>query len=202
MAAPVEIANRALTKLGESSITSLADDTKSARVISALYEVVRDAEISAHSWAFARARVKLPAETEKPAFGWQYQYLLPADCLRVLLAGCWPMPDMSNYVQADSRVYDIEGGRILTNIGPALELKYLQRVVDTSLYPPAFVEALACKLAVEAAEILTGSNSKRELAWREYEMAVKTAKRINAIGLPPVMVQDDSWMAAHQTGVI
>lgn len=202
MAANVDIVNRALSKLGETRITSLDSPGKAAGLAASLFDTVRDSEISAHAWAFAKHRMMLPAEAEHPPFGWAYQYLLPADCLRVLEAGLWPQAVMDDYIGGDTSQYALEGQRLLTNLGPALNLKYLMRVEDPGLFPPAFVEALACKLAVEMAESLTGSNSKRELAWKEYEMAVKQARRINAISLPPQAVQDDTWMLAHQQGVL
>ena len=202
MAANVEIVNRALSKLGDMRISSLDDGSKSAAVASSMFEMVRDAETAAHSWNFAKTRKKIPAEVETPAFGWEYQYLLPTDCLRVLEAGPWPAAVMGNYIGRDTRSFIIEGQRLLTNLGPALDLIYLQRITDAGLFPPVFVEVLACKLAVEMAESLTGSNSKRELAWNEYERAVSLAKRLNAIGLPPVAVQDDTWMVAHLDGVM
>ena len=202
MAAVIDIVNRALTKLGERHITSLGDDVKAARAASSLYDIVRDAEIAAHSWNFAKKRDKLSAEAAKPEFGWSFQYLLPADCLRLLQLGSWPQPVMSDYVNGENRQYVLEGGRILTNLGPTLNIIYLWRETEAGVYPPVFVEALACKLAVEMAEILSGSGSKRQMAWEEYEQAVKMARKINAISQPPQMVQDDTWMLAHRMGVI
>lgn len=202
MKSVVDIVNRALSKLGDMRISSLADPTEAAGLAASLYEAVRDAEIAVHAWNFAKSRVMLPAEAEKPAFGWERQYLLPVDCLRVLQAGPWPQAVMDGYVDRDTRSFVIEGRKILTNHGPALNLIYLRQETDSGLYPPAFAEALAAKLAVEMAESLTGSNSKRELAWKEYEQAVKQARRINALGLPPLAVQDDSWMLAHLAGVL
>jgi len=202
MASVVDIVNRALSKLGDMRISSLADPTEAAGLASSVYEAVRDAEIAVHAWNFAKCRVMLPTEIDPPAFGWELQYLLPVDCLRVLQAGPWPQAVLDDYVNYDTRSFVIEGGKILTNHGPALNLIYLRRETDSGLYPPAFVEALAAKLAVEMAESLTGSNSKRELAWKEYEQAVKLARRINALGLPPMTVQDDSWMLAHMAGVL
>ncbi len=90
----------------------------------------------------------------------------------------------------------------MSNRGLALNLIYLKRVEEAALFPAVFVEALASKLAVEMCESLTGSNSKRELAWKEYQIAVKQARRINAISLSPRAVQDDSWMSAHQMGAL
>lgn len=202
MAGTVDIVNRALSKLGDMRISSLDDGTKSAAVAASMFEIVRDSEISAHSWNFAKCRAKLPAEAEKPAFGWEWQYLLPSDCLRVLEAGPWPLPSMAGYVGGDGRSFVLEGQRLLSNLGSALELLYLRRITDAGLFPPVFIEVLAARMAVEMAESLTGSNSKRELAWKEYEQSLKLAKRINAVGLPPLMLQDDSWMLAHLEGVL
>ena len=202
MAGTVDIVNRALSKLGDMRISSLDDGSKSAAVAASMFEIIRDAEITAHCWHFAKTRSKLPAEAEKPVFGWSWQYLLPSDCLRVLEAGPWPQALTDSYVGGDSRSFVLEGQRLLSNLGPTLELIYLKRMSDAGLFPPSFIEVLACKLAVEMAESLTGSNSKRELAWNEYERALKLAKRLNAIGLPPLAVQDDSWMLAHRQGVV
>lgn len=202
MAGTVDIVNRALSKLGDMRISALSDGTKSAAVAASMFEIVRDAEIAAHSWNFAKCRNRLPAEAEKPAFGWAWQYLLPSDCLRILEAGPWPAAFAGDYIGGDSRSFVLEGQRLLSNMGPSLEVIYLKRITDSGLFPPVFIEVLASKLAAEMAESLTGSNSKRELAWKEYDQALKQAKRLNAIGLPPLAVQDDSWMLAHLRGVV
>ncbi len=202
MAAPVDIVNRALVKLGEAMISSLEGPSKPARLASSMFETVRDAVISTHAWNFAKDRKMLTSLADKPAFGWAHQYLLPADCLRVLEAGSWPQAVMADYIGGNTQAYVLEGRNILTNLGPTLNLTYLRRIEDAGYFPPSFVDALACKLAVEMAEGLSASGSKRELAWKEYDQAVREARRVNAIQLPPQSVQDDTWVAAHQMGVI
>lgn len=202
MASIIDIVNRSLSKLGESQITSLDDPVEAAKLAASIYVPVRDAEIEAYAWNFAKHRVMLPADMERPAFGWVTQYTLPSDCLRVLEAGPWPQAIMSGFISRDTSAFSLEGRKILTNYGPALNLIYLRRIEDSGFYPAVFVEALACKLAMEMAERLSGSNSKRQLAMTEYDMAVRSARRLNAIGRPSVSVQDDTWMAAHFTGVI
>ena len=202
MASQIDIVNRGLSKIGDARITALSDPTKAARLAASVYETVRDAEIAAYAWNFAKTRARLPADMDKPPFGWERQYCLPADCLRVLEAGPWPQAVMSDFISDDTSAFTIEGRHILTNHGPALNLIYLRRVADPGFYPPVFIEALAAKLAVEMAESLTGSNSKRELAWKEYEQTVRQARRINAIEKPPQALVDDTWMAARLIGVI
>lgn len=202
MAGVIEIVNWALAKIGAAGITSLDDSGEAAKVAAAVYDSVRDTEIAAHAWNFAKTRAMLPAETETPTFGWQHQYLLPADCLRLLQAGPWPMPVMAQLILNDQRDFVVENNRILTNRGPALPVLYLKRETDPTVYPPPFCDALACRLAVEMCERLTASNSNRELAWREYDQAVRQARRVNAIGLPPQIIQDGTWMLAHERGVM
>ena len=200
MAGVVDIVNQALSALGEARITSLSDPGDAAGLARSLYESVRDAEISRYSWNFARDRVMLPLSNDTPAFGWTYQYQLPSDCLRVLEAGPWPAVLMDDYIAAENRAWLVEGRNLLTNQGPPLNLVFLRRVEDPTFYPPAFVEVLAAKLAVRMCERRGGSNSKRELAWKEYDLALKQAKRIDAIQLPPQRPADGEWLQAHLLG--
>ncbi len=200
MAGKIEIINRALSKLGDMRLSSLDDENKAAALAASLFDLVLEAEIAAHSWNFAKTRSRLPALATSPSFGWSWQYLIPTDCLRVLMAGPWPEAVLSNYINGETRPFVIEGEHILTNHGPALDLLYLRRITDYNLFPPTFSEALAAKLAVEMAESLTGSNTKRELAWKEYERAITLARRTNAIGLPPQAITDDTWLLARQWG--
>jgi hypothetical protein len=202
MAGVVDIVNQALSALGEARITSLDDPGQAAGLARSLYESVRDTEISRYSWNFARDRIQLPLLKEAPIFGWSYQYQLPPDCLRVLEAGPWPLALTDDYIMAENRAWIIEGRNLLTNNGPPLNLVYLRRVEDPAFYPPAFVEVLAAKLAVRMCERLAGSNSKRELAAREYDLALKQAKRVDAIQLPPQRPADSEWMTARQRGVV
>lgn len=202
MAAPVEIVNRALSKIGQTRIISLDAPGKAAGTAKSMFDFVRDAELSAHNWNFAKDRIMIPAAADKPAFGWAHQYVIPSDCLRVLLAGPWPQAVMSGYIGWDTSQYTIEGTHILTNFGPALSLQYIRRIVDTGMYPAAFVEAFASKLAIELSQDITGDDSTKQTLWAEYDKAIHTAKAVNAISLPPVMVQDDSWMLARLHGVL
>ena len=197
MAGMIDIINRALTKLGERRIVSLDDNTKAAGTANSLYETVRDSEIAGHRWGFAVFRVMLPELAETPAFGSGHVYTMPSDCLRILEAGPWPIPVLADYIPASCQSWTIEGGNIITSQTPPLGLLYLKRITDAAFYPPVFAEALACKLAIEMAEELTGSNSKREIAWKEYEAALLRAKRWGAIQLPPQNIQDDTWVLAR-----
>jgi len=196
MAGVVDIVNQALSALGEARITSLSDPCPAAILAQSLYESVRDTEISRYSWNFARTRTQLGRLAEAPLFGWSFQYLLPTDNLRVLQAGPWPQAVLSDFIGDENRNWTIEGRHLLSNQGPPMNLIYLKRVDDPALYPPAFVEVLAAKLAWRMCERLTSGKGMRELAAKEYDAALKQAKRLDSIQLPPQRPVDGEWMTA------
>ncbi len=203
MSGQVDILNRALRKIGERSITSIDDPGKVADVCRTFWDGQLDIELAKYDWNFARARAMLPALASAPAFGYQYQYELPPDNLRVLQVGLpWPGVVRGGIVAGNNQPYQIEGGKVLTNIGPALTLIYTRRVTDTARFPALFVEVLACALAAEMCEDLVGSANKKGVALSQYQMAVDQARRMEAIQLPPQHIQDDSWMISHFEGVM
>lgn len=189
------IANAALTKLGEARITDLADETDVARVLNSRFEAVRDAELRKHRWKFAQKRAELAALVDAPAFGYAYQFELPDDFLRLDSIGEAYPNDLSDYrTSIDSERYRIEGTVILTDDAGPLPLRYGAKVTDPTKFDTLFVEALACKLAIEVCEKITQSNTKRQLAWDEYKDALREAVKVNALEKPPSYLADDSWI--------
>lgn len=183
MSSDVEIANRALTKLGGTTITSLTQDSPAARAVNAAFTSVRRAEIRKHPWNFAKKRAQLAASADEPLYGFGYQYPLPADCLRVL-----------NKADVD---WKIEGQAILSDSAGPLEIIYLRDVEDPNTFDEAFIEAFACKLAMELAEKLTSSSEKRDRAQKEYQYALQEARRTNAIERMSEDRLEDDWERAR-----
>lgn len=176
MASDVQIANRALSKLGDKTIVSLTEDSNSARAVNECYVIVRQNEIRRHPWHFAKKRALLAASATAPAFDFSYAYPLPADCLRVLM----PHPQ-SDSVQYDGKVdWKIEGRSILSDQAGPLKITYLADVTDPEQFDAAFVDTFAARLAAEVSMRLTGSAEKRKLALEEYRMSLLEARRVNA----------------------
>jgi len=84
MASTVDICNGALNQLGATTILSLTEDSKNARLCNSRFTQVRDAVFRSHPWNCLQKRVELAADTTAPAWGFSYAYTLPADCLRLL----------------------------------------------------------------------------------------------------------------------
>lgn len=198
MASVIQIANRALTKLGAARIISLGDDNKQSRAVLSCFDDLRDDELRSHRWSFAMKRTSLAADSEAPAFGFTYAYTLPADFLRLdLVNDEFPAVVMDNYIGVETNDYTIEGNKILANMAAPLKLRYIARIEDPNQMDVNFREALSCRIAAELAEDLTQSNQKRELAWNEYKQAVSRAVRTNAIEKPPMMQGDNQWIMSR-----
>lgn len=198
MASVIQVANRALTKLGSGRITSLSDDVKAARSINSCFEDIRDDELRANRWQFAMKRVSLAALASSPEFGFTYQYALPADFLRLdMINDEYPAAVMDNYIGAETQEYMVEGNLILTDIEAPLKLRYISRIDDPNQWDVNFREMVASRIAMEICEDLTQSDTKKQSAARDYDRAKKVAIRIGAIEKPPATPPDNTWIISR-----
>lgn len=197
MASKVEIANRALTKLGQSRILTLTDDVKAAREVNSCFDILRDAELRANNWSFSIKRTQLAALVSTPAWGFDNQFQLPSDYLKLLAINDSWRVGIQDYITGPSDPFKIEGGKILTDMDAPLKIRYVARIEDTGLYDACFVEALACRIAAEVCESLTQSTSKKDVAWSEYKQAIDAAHAANAIEVPSEVVADDTWILSR-----
>lgn len=186
MASAVDIANLALVTLGEEEgLITLSQDTRAARAILAVFDLLRDAVLRAHPWNFAMTREALPALANAPVFGYAYAYQLPADWVRFI-------------EPQDYEPFAIEGGMVLTDCPPPLHIRYVRRVTDTGLFDALFVQALAARIAAQVAQRLTGSDSIRRTAMDAYTAAITEAKGVDGRENPPDDPLEDDWLLARE----
>lgn len=185
MASVVEICNRALDKLGETPIASLADDIKASRACNRAFAPVRDAVLRDHPWNCAIGRAALAADGQAPVWGYARRFPLPVDCLRVL------------DIAVETR-WIVEGRAILTDAGAPLQIRYIRRVDDPNLFDPLFVEALAARLAVELCEALTQSNTKRQALLEDYGRIVERARAADGQEGLPAPLAESPWVLARR----
>ena len=137
MASETEICNQALGRLGAKRLNSLTDDTSAEAIHCRLhYAQTRDALMQSHNWRFTVGRSVLSADTETPAFEWNFQYVLPDDYLRQL-----GLYDTENS-------FIVEGDRLLTNDDEA-NLVYIRNITDPAKFSPLYIEVLVLKLAIK-----------------------------------------------------
>ena len=190
MADAVSICNLALQRLGAKAISSLTEDTTAGRACNRVYAQARDSELRAHPWSFARERVQIAADSTDPAFGYDKRYALPADYLRILPTNGTNGTD----IQDD---WQIEGRYILTDDASPIRLVYIKKITDENTFDQMFVELLVARIAMDIAEKVTQSNTKKADAVEHYKAVQKEARRVNAFERPPQEAPVDDWVNAR-----
>lgn len=196
MSSDTEIANRALTKLGDQRILSLGDDTNAGRTMNSLYTQVRDAELARHHWKFGIKRTSLVALAAPPAWGFAYQFPLPPDYLGIVQVNDYYLRPMTKAKAPWSveRAGDDSGLVLVTDLQAPLKIRYNSRVSNAGLLHPLFVDLFAAKLAYEACEAITQSSAKKKDCQDDYQYALTEAARVDAIELPPDELPWGSWL--------
>jgi hypothetical protein len=167
MASIVDICNGALNQLGASTILSLTEDSKNARLCNARYTQVRDSVFRSHPWNCLQKRIQLAADTATPAWGFTKQYTLPADCLRLLT--------ILDY-DADHKV---EGRKILTDLS-AVKILYVARITDPNEYDELLRETLSAALAADIAYAITSSNPLTANMYNLFKDKLKEARFVDS----------------------
>jgi len=184
----IEICNNALQDLGEDLIVSLSDGTKAANLCNQRWPSVRDAVIRAHPWNCCMEMDSLAPMSQTPAWRWNYQYQLPADCLRVMAVA-----NASGVVVAE---WELQGRKLLCDIDAEVLIRYVKRETDPTVYDSLLSEALAARLSAVLAYPLSGSTSAQEAAWTIYQNKVAEARGMDAREGVTETLFTSAWEAA------
>jgi len=191
MASRTDIANLALVHLGAPTIMNLDEDSKNARLLKRIFDLVLEQVLRDHPWNCAIRRATLAQLEAVPAFGYSYAYQKPADCLRVLgLVG-----DTGGNVHPDLE-YKLEGDQLLTDESAA-QLKYVARVTESGNWDASLAGALAARLAAEAAYAVTGNAELKKAMMVEYDRAKSGAKGVDGQEDTPEVHQNNLWLEAR-----
>jgi hypothetical protein len=167
MASIVEICNGALNQLGASTILTLTEDSKNARLCNARFLNVRDAVFRHHPWNCLLKRAQLPADTAAPAWGFTKQFTLPSDCLRLIKI----LDYESDHV--------VEGRKILSH-STSMKILYISRVEDPNEYDELLREVLSSALAADIAYAVTSSNPVAQNMYALYQEKLKDARFVDS----------------------
>jgi hypothetical protein len=82
---PVGVANMALQRIGaRGQIGSLTERSVNAVKINVVWDMVFQEVLSERDWKFAKTRVQLQQNVNRPVGGYRFAYALPADYLRLV----------------------------------------------------------------------------------------------------------------------
>jgi hypothetical protein len=195
----IQLANEALRKLGEMSITSLDEGTDLAETVNLLQVPLTTHLLTCHPWRFTMQKAQLARLSETPVNEWQYTHAKPAGC--IMLRALYP----SGAVGAQPlREFELFDDRILSNV------ETLWADFQTDKDPatwPAYFRALATNaLAAEFAIPVGASASAADLYGRRafgtpQEIGegglMRQAKRLDSQQQPPQQIRDFPLAAAR-----
>lgn len=194
MASKTDIGNRAVSKLGGERFSNIdTDNTKPAKVIRAMWDIIRDALLCEYPWSFALTRTQLAKDTASPSWGYNNQFTLPSDFLALVEIKGNPDYRMESASTG--------GNRIVTNEGSPLFILYIRRVVNTAEFDPLFLESFATRLAYEGCEELTQSNTKKQILGNEFKESIRRAYVNNSIQNPPQELRQDEWLLSRESSI-
>lgn len=172
----VQICNMALSRCtGQAAISDLiTDHSKAASLCRTFYGPARDAVLEDGRFSFSIFRQALAAAVVENLSPYTYLYQLPTDpfCVR-------PLELLTTQYVPSCLPFEVEG-RLLYSNEPSAVLQYIGSVVDTAVFTPGFVNALAWRLAVELIGPLTGEAPDK--AFSLYQEALLRAMGADAMG--------------------
>jgi hypothetical protein len=173
-----QLCNLALAEIGDSySITDINETSNQAAVCRLFFAPTRDALLRSHQWNFARTLADLSALSDDPIFGWDYQFSLPSDFIRLVEFNgldSWTTEDDFQIANGPS------GGLILLTDEDEASITYIKRVTDANLFDPLFVEAFTLRLAARICTKLTKDDAIRDRLRKDAMEAMGRARQTDA----------------------
>jgi hypothetical protein len=170
-----DICNRALGRLGKGRIDDLVSGGDMALYCNQFLGEAIETVLSARSWYGFRARAQLARSTTAPAYGYNYAYALPADCVN--LVGLDTLDDWTR-----------EGAFVLTDAEEVYAL-YVPRPDTPASLPGYLKRAIGLHLAFLLTTPLASSDQLKAIIGSEVNAAMQDAiaadERSN--GLPGIV---------------
>ena len=205
MATFLEIANAALSQLGEEGIEALRDEQATAfatddtaqilasldpyednqRAVLTIYPQVKEELLAEHPWTWLQKRQALEATDDHD------RDLLPneADRLAYPFRYRWHNPAYltgsirgvyrGSFERLDTHCWVPQGGVLFTDYTPALIIWQDSSIAETA-FPRLFVNALVLKLAARLAIPITYDENTARLKTEEARLALMNAKRVDS----------------------
>ena len=174
MASVVNMCNSALNLLGASTISSLTEDTKNARLCNQRYEPIRNRVFRSHNWNCLIKRVQLAQDSTGPVVEYTYGYTLPTDCLRVM-----KIHNGSTDSIASDLDYKVEGRKIVTDI-TTIYLVYIALITDPNEYDSYLREAVSHQLAADICYAITNNSTLANNYMTRADERLREARFIDA----------------------
>lgn len=167
----VDLANMALTMLGQQPISALTDSNNRANLADERLADVRDTVLRAHPWNCAIVRASLSKHASAPTWGYKNRFIMPADFIKLV---------NTEYNTTD---YQLESGNaggadqlyMLTDESE-MNITYVYKVTNVSLMDVTLKHAIATRLAADIAIAVSGEIALEGSMMSKYQLILAEAK--------------------------
>lgn len=163
--AKVDIANKALTYLGEETILTFNDDTDIARVINIHYDSCKRHLLTSHNWCFAMLRAPFVEIANHTDTKYQYAFQIPSNCLKIIASQdkCLRWKRFGDQVWTTANEFTAE---------------YIHECPE-DLFSAPFEKALQYYISSQVAMAINGSSTVRDASYQMYMEAAREAIEAN-----------------------
>tara|TARA_R110000796_G_scaffold117736_1_gene230771 strand:- start:14348 stop:14935 length:588 start_codon:yes stop_codon:yes gene_type:complete len=170
MPSETSIANVAMRHLGENPISSIDENSDNARLCKKYFNDAKTTALEEYCWTWAKERAQLAADATAPAFGYDYRYLLPADCISPFWVG-------KNEVELKpTQPWVVNGDYILTDVEAPIQVVMTCQRSSYARMPQYVAEVIGAQLAVCIAQTRNGSDTSIDRMIAIYDRAVAMGK--------------------------
>lgn len=174
-ASDVEVCSNALVLIGDDPISSFdPNQGKRASVASNLYANTRDATLRMHPWSRARKRVSLAPTVTAPPYGWSAQFVVPPDCLRIILVGEDPEQNIPYELEVDD-----DGAPVILMDDTECKLKYIFQNTTVTSWDSLMTQAIIAHLAWAFSYPLSKSQALRDGMEGYLNKILQQARTVN-----------------------
>lgn len=167
MISETSICNVALGFLGQTPITSIDDPANDkAELMRNIYPFLRDAVMQEYTWSFSLSR-STNTTGDMDEWGQYYKHAVPLENLQIVRV--FKDPETRQVAH-----WELEGNHILAD-SASIYIQYQTRVTDTGKFSELFVQALAARIAADAAIHLTQDYTLQTRLWALYGDKIKSA---------------------------
>ena len=191
MTISISICNDALNHLGAEYITSLSEESKTARVCAHQYPIARDTTLRSYVWNFALKRALITPTGNTPVWGEAIPFNIPADCVRINKV----------LVEGNPAKFKVEGRHVYC-VADTIMLSYVSSTASEGLYDVAFNKAVSARLAADMCFNITQSNNLQKDLYALSEQFAKDARSSDSMENTPedftFSYFDDSRRVGHE----
>ena len=162
MVSETSICNQALSWLAVDPIISLEDDSPTAQWCRLNYPFIRDSVLEERMWTFATVR---DSSTVADLDAWEGQYVHPMPVSWLQIFRVYRDVRQSRLVPDEG--WRMEEGNIVSR-WPTVYFWGIKRVTDTGKFSSLFVQALAARIAADAAVPFTENRQLQVDMWALY----------------------------------